>query len=75
MRACYLMSGSNAVKTFVGNNPTVFAEGPVSAINRIMAVATADDPDYVGGPTSILIVTAVGAQWLQRNNCGDISIP
>jgi hypothetical protein len=75
MRNCYLMSGNPAVRDFVGNNPTVFADGPVSAINRIMSVATADDPDYVGGPTSILVVTPVGAQWLQRNNCGDISIP
>jgi hypothetical protein len=40
-----------------------------------MAVATTDDPDYVGGPTSILVVTPAGAQWLQRNKCGDISIP
>jgi len=44
-------------------------------VDRLMQVAQASDPSFIGPPISILVVGSTGAQWVRQGFCPNVVAP
>jgi hypothetical protein len=67
---CLLITRTTEVLGYANSHPV--SGDAVSLTDKLMQIAQSADPDYVGPPTSILVLRNDGPRWIRQNNCPDI---
>jgi hypothetical protein len=59
---------SDAIQNYVRQNPAVFRQGLINAVNTLIKVQTDATPNKVGGDIDIVRTTRSATEWIQRKS-------
>lgn len=72
LKPCLMLTNTPEVADYYRKHPEVRGGDLISAIDRLMEVAQAADPENIGPPFSILVVTKERTAWLRQNDCQNV---
>jgi hypothetical protein len=72
---CLKVTNTPQVREYADTHPDIWNGDVVSLVDRLMKAGQEADPQNIGPPFSILLITKKGSNWLRQNDCKAIETP